>query len=265
MLPRSSCLVASFALHAALAVLAVKPWPASDAPREAVLAGQGFSVPGELEAPEVAELASEPGAPAEPEIAPVPPAAGAAGATTVPEPGPGEPAAPTRAARAARVRRRPASRAAPGDVAAAPDPALFGAVGDRSAVDLTTAFTRTFPTAASADPQWVAAPYGAAGVADVTFVLDETGAMRSSSVTGNPSPALASGVRRTLTLLRGRLFTARGATTRLTVRAHVTPDQKHDGLHGDVFALGASATGREGAAFFALAIGRRIDVVVRER
>src|SRR5262245_45280404 len=34
-------------------------------------------------------------------------------------------------------------------------PRLFGAEGDRAAVDLATAFTRQFPQAASTDPVWI--------------------------------------------------------------------------------------------------------------
>jgi hypothetical protein len=49
------------------------------------------------------------------------------------------------------------------------------------------------------------------------------------------------------------------------VVATVTPDSVHDGLHGDVFAIGGSFAGGEGSAFFALAIGRRIDVRVHLR
>ncbi|MEO6419365.1 MAG: hypothetical protein ABIP39_08175, partial [Polyangiaceae bacterium] len=57
-------------------------------------------------------------------------------------------------------------------------------------------------------------------------------------------------------------FTARAAVTVLHVGATVSPDVVHDGLHGDVFAIGGSFEGRQGNAFFALAAGRRIDLVV---
>ena len=45
----------------------------------------------------------------------------------------------------------------------------------------------------------------------------------------------------------------------------ISTDAVHDGLHGDVFAIGGSFAGAEGSAFFALAIGRRIDVRVRAK
>jgi len=168
------------------------------------------------------------------------------------------PAAPGHARHAA-----PASSAPPGP------PPVFGAVGVRFATDLATTFTRAFPQAASADPLWTTAPLGGAGTADVTFVLDDGGRLVGSSIGGSPSPALRRGIDRTLVLLRAREFTARAAVTRLRVRAHVSRDDVHDGLHGDVFALsGGSFSGDVGTAFFALPPsrsvgGRRVDVEVR--
>lgn len=144
-------------------------------------------------------------------------------------------------------------------------PAVYGAAGDRSAVDLATAVTRGFPQAASADPQWATVPIGPGGEATLVLTLDETGKLQSSEVVGSPSPALAEGIRRTLALVRGRSFTARGRVTKLHLVATISPDTVHDGLHGDVFAIGGSYTGNEGQAFFALAIGRRVDLRVRPR
>ena len=159
---------------------------------------------------------------------------------------------------------------APGAAAGAPaaTPSLFGAVGVRYATDLATTFTRGFPQAGSADPVWSTVPFGPAGTADVTMVLDEAGHLVSSTVGGSPSPALRRGIERTLVLLGTRTFTARGATTRLRVTARVTKDDVHDGLHGDVFALsGGSFTRDVGTAFFALpgagGQGRRIDLELR--
>ncbi|MCA9584312.1 MAG: hypothetical protein KC657_03035 [Myxococcales bacterium] len=140
---------------------------------------------------------------------------------------------------------------------------VYGAVGDRSAVDLATAFTRGFPQAASADPVWRTVPLGDAGTGSVRVVLDEEGRVESAEVSGQPSPALAAGIRRTIALLRARRFTSRGRVTVLSFAARITPDSVHDGLHGDVFAIGGSFAGGEGQAFFALATGRRIDVRVR--
>ena len=146
--------------------------------------------------------------------------------------------------------------------------ALFGAVGARFATDLFSTFTRAIPQAFSANPAWTEAPFGTAGAADVTLVLDETGHLETFSLAGHPLSALRSSIDRTVALLAERSFTARQATTRLRVSAHVTLDDLHDGLHGDVFALsGGSFTGSAGNAFFALPArtgpGRRVDVEVR--
>jgi hypothetical protein len=147
---------------------------------------------------------------------------------------------------------------------------LFGAVGARFATDLSATFTRAIPQAFSADPAWIDAPLGDAGAVDVTLVLDEAGHLEASPLAGRPSRALRSSIARTLALLGERSFTAHQATTRLRLTAHVTRDDLHDGLHGDVFALsGGSFAGTTGSAFFALPApsgagsGRRVDVELR--
>jgi hypothetical protein len=61
-----------------------------------------------------------------------------------------------------------------------------------------------------------------------------------------------------MALIGGRTFYANGAETKIRVSAKIVPDEVHDGLHGEVFAIGASGS----SAFFALAIGRRIDVEI---
>lgn len=147
-----------------------------------------------------------------------------------------------------------------GDNGGGASSSLYGAVGERSASDLPLAFTRAFPQASSADPSWAKAQLGAAGDADVTITLDETGHIESVAVSC-PDGALASGISRTMSLLRARPFTAKAKVTRLHLSARISPDQVHDGLHGDVFAIGQS----DGNAFFALAIGRRIDVKITAR
>jgi len=146
--------------------------------------------------------------------------------------------------------------------------ALFGAVGARFATDLSSTFTRAIPQAFSADPAWAEAPFGTAGAADITLVLDGAGHLETFSRAGHPSSALRSSIDRTVALLAERSFTAPQATTRLRVSAHVTLDDRHDGLHGDVFALsGGSFAGSVGSAFFALPArtgpGRRVDVQIR--
>ncbi len=171
------------------------------------------------------------------------------------------------AAHASRAPSPAAASAAP--ASAGTRPALFGAVGVRFATDLATTFTRAFPQAASADGVWASVPFGSAGTADVTLVLDDAGRLTGHTIAGAPSPALRRGVERTLALLGPRTFTARGAMTRLRVTARVGRDDVHDGLHGDVFALsGGSFSGDVGTAFFALppsssGPGRRVDVELR--
>jgi hypothetical protein len=186
-----------------------------------------------------------------------------------PSPATAEPGA-ARPALARTPSRGPGSAAPPGAaVSAAARPALFGAVGVRFASDLATTFTRAFPQAASADPVWQEAPFGAASTADVTLTLDDEGHLARTTVTGAPSPALRRGIDRTLALLgTGRSFTAHGAVTRIRVTSRVSRDDVHDGLHGDVFALsGGSFSGDVGSAFFALppasGPGRRVDVELR--
>jgi hypothetical protein len=82
-------------------------------------------------------------------------------------------------------------------------------------------------------------------------------------VNGAAGAALARGIQRTMALIGGRTFTARGPRTRLHVAATISANVVHDGLHGDVFAV-SGATG-DGAAFFALPVGRRIDLRVTAR
>lgn len=173
------------------------------------------------------------------------------------------------APRTSRAPRSSGARGASNDIAGSPGavatPGLYGAVGERSAADLATAFTRGLPQAASADPIWRSSGLGSAGEAEVVLKLDESGHIESAQVAGSPSPALSSAIHRTLSLIKGRPFVARSKTTRLQLRATIAADTVHDGLHGDVFAIGGSFAGGEGNAFFALAIGRRIDVQVRSK
>jgi len=135
---------------------------------------------------------------------------------------------------------------------------VFGAEGDRAAVDLATAFTRAFPQIASADAGWATAPLGSSGAVDVTLEIDDGGNLIRSVSSAGGSASLRRGVERTVVLLQHRIFTAHARTTTLHVAATVSPDAVHDGLHGDVFALGGAVG--SGDVFFALAIGRRVDI-----
>jgi hypothetical protein len=139
----------------------------------------------------------------------------------------------------------------------------FGATGDRSATDILTAITHGFAQGASGDPAWRTAPLGSAGDATLTIVLGDDGHIESEALSGNPSPALASGIRRTMALIRGRPFVAKGKITKLHVTATVSNDAVHDNSGSDVFAIGRSVAGGEGHGWFALSVGRRIDLRVR--
>jgi len=139
----------------------------------------------------------------------------------------------------------------------------FGATGDRSATDLLTAFTHGFGQAASADPLWRSAPLGSAGDATITITLGDDGHVESEQISGNPTPALASGIRRTMALVRGRPFVAKGKVTKLHITAVVENGAVHDATGSDVFALGKSVTGGEGHSWFSLSIGRKIELRVR--
>ena len=183
---------------------------------------------------------------------------------------PARPVPPSHAKAAARPShqgRPSAGRTAPAPTDGTPgssgSSALFGAVGDRSAADLARAFTRDFPQAASGDPVWGTAPLGAAGEATVVLTLDDSGHITDVQVVGSPGGPLSAGIRRTMTLIKGRPFVARGKVTKLRLAATVSADTVHDGLHGDVFAIGGSFAEGEGSAFFALNVGRRIDLRVR--
>jgi hypothetical protein len=163
--------------------------------------------------------------------------------------------APSASDGAKRAQMRPAKAAGAG--AQAGSTAMYGAVGVRSAVDLTYALVRALPQVASTDAAWARTGLGSNGNARVTLTLSDDGHITAENVHGG-SPELRTAIARALTLLRARPFTARGKVTVLTVRASVAADTVHDGLHGDVYAVGASA----GHGFFALAIGRRVDITV---
>lgn len=194
-------------------------------------------------------------------------------ATSAPVEAPDAPARPTPPAKAKAAERpshqgRPSagrSTSSPSDGApgSSGTTALFGAVGDRSATDLARAFTRDFPQAASGDPVWRSAPLGDTGEATLLLTLDDSGHIADVQVVGAPGAPLGQGIRRTITLIKGRPFVARSKVTKLRLSATVSADTVHDGLHGDVFAIGGSFAEGEGAAFFALNVGRRIDLRVR--
>lgn len=235
-------LAASVAAHAAAFAWAAhvqkaEPSALRPAPSEAVLSGgDTFEVQQGERAEDLGDLGEADELPA----SDVPSAAGA-----------GEkPRAPARHARAAKS---DDGSAAPATAATSE---VFGADGERAAVDLSGAFLKILPQTASADAAWARAPFGPTGGVEVVLEIDEQGALVRADVRG-PSGPLKSAAERTVVLLRHRLFTARARTTRLHFSAVVEKDEVHDGLHGDFFALGGM--------FFALPSGRRIDLKVDAR
>lgn len=152
--------------------------------------------------------------------------------------------------------KRTAARAVEGAGTATADtePKLYGAVGERGAVDLATAFGRGFSQAASADPAWLDAPIGDAGHADVTLEIDASGALVRADVGPGASPALDQGLRRAVALVKGRSFTSPKQLVVLRVAARVSPDVVHD--H---FEIGVADDGR-GAHFVRPETHRRVDL-----
>lgn len=219
------------------------------------LAGETFELP----APETAETPLANASPS--------PDSNAAPAPIELPDAPARPTPPTRAKVGARPSHqgRPSAGKSAGETEGGPgstgSAAMYGAVGDRSAVDISHAFIRSFPQAASGDPIWRMAPLGAAGEATLVLTLDDTGYITDVQVQGSVTGPLAQGIQRTMALIKGRPFIAKGKVTRLHLSATINADTVHDGLHGDVFAIGQDVGG--GGAFFALNVGRRVDLRVR--
>jgi hypothetical protein len=262
--------VVSVALHLAIgaAVVGVGALRAHGT-GEAALTGDTFELPrpetvgvtiddeGDDRRAEAAEDPSEHEQPS-----PEPPSAIDDGAEKKPTPRPSHPSRPSRHTPSTAAS-RDASASSEGASASAD---LYGAVGERSAVDLMTSFIHSFPQAASGDPIWLNVPFGKAGEGDVELSIDASGSFASAHLSGfGGNAALTRGVERTVALIRGRTFTSPSLTLRMHLAATVSPDQAHDGAEGSVFAIGRTFAPRGGTAFFALAVGRRVDLVVTVR
>jgi hypothetical protein len=171
---------------------------------------------------------------------------------------PGEPqeAAGTAVAPVGTRGRHASSRSAhaPAPAPAPPPPPQYGAVGDRSAGDLVQTFKRVFPIAASSDPSWDHVPVGFYADGDVTFVLGPEGALEHATATAASAAAFRAAVGRTTTLMRHRLFTSTGATTRLHMVLRVTDKLVNHGA----FTIDAAGS-------FELPSGRHVSVTITER
>jgi hypothetical protein len=133
------------------------------------------------------------------------------------------------------------------------EPSLYGAVGERTAVDLPRGFTRMFANASSADPAWDRSPLGAVGEVTVTITLDDTGHIADVQTAGGGP--LASSVGRTVALLRARPFTAKAKVTHLHISAKISADSN------EFFLVGQD----EGSSFFRLPSGRRVEARITTR
>jgi hypothetical protein len=140
-------------------------------------------------------------------------------------------------------------------------PLTYGALGDRSAVDVTIALARGFPQAASPDPEWRAVPLGDAGSAILDIELDEDGTLARWGLGAGASPTLREGIRRTMAFIGGRTFVAHAKTTRLNVTARVSTDATRDGADA-VYAIHSEHEGPTARAYFSLSVGRRVDLVI---
>lgn len=259
----------SLLAHGAVAAVLLLPrlrdgLPEADPPPQN--AGETFELPSpEIDVPRLVNASPSPAIPQGPPPSPSVPEGAVEASKRVPakpEPDPGT--AREARASAGRAPRAPDSKTASDmQPPSSASPSLYGALGDRSAADISRAFTRDFPQAASGDEIWQSTPLGAAGDATLILTLDESGHIENWNVVGRPTTALTQGIRRTMTLLKARAFVAKARVTRLRLVATVTADNVHDGLHGEVFAIGGSFHEGEGTAFFALNVGRRIDLRVR--
>jgi hypothetical protein len=146
-----------------------------------------------------------------------------------------------------------ASADAPNAGAGATEPSLYGAVGERTAVDLPRGFTRMFSNASSADPAWDRAPLGPVADVTVTITLDDSGHIADVQTAGGGP--LASSVARTMSLMRARPFTARAKVTRLHISARISADST------DYFMVGQE----EATSYFRLASGRRVEAKITSR
>jgi len=164
------------------------------------------------------------------------------------------------AAQVARPRARVASHGE-GTTQQVEAPLAYGALGDRSAVDVTVALARGFPQAASPDPIWRTVAMGDAGSALLEIELAEDGTLARWSLGAGASPALRQAITRTMAFIGGRTFLARGPTTKLHVAARVGSDAVRDGSDA-VYAIHSEHEGQNASAYFSLAIGRRVDLVI---
>jgi hypothetical protein len=242
----------SLALHAALFVgFAMRRAPASLAAGasagqpgqgSAAVAGETFEVPDLEQMPD--ETTASPEAPPIELDGPAAPTPEANGDAPAPKP-----SKKTRGVQAQAHASAPSAASEP-----PPPPALYGAVGDRTAGDLVTSFKRMFPVGASYDPLWEKVPVGFYAEGDVTFHLAGDGTITHVTVSAAAAPAFKVAIQQTTTLLKHRLFTARGEATHVHMVVRVT---------GNVVNHGAFTI--DSAGSFELRSGKHVSVSIVER
>jgi hypothetical protein len=141
------------------------------------------------------------------------------------------------------------------------EPLTYGALGDRSASDVTVSLARGFPQAASTDPIWRDAAFGDAGSATLEIELAPDGSLARWNLGTGASPALRQAMVRTMAFIGGRSFLARSAITKLHITARVTADAVRDGTDA-VYAIHSEHEADHASGYFSLSSGRRIDVVI---
>jgi hypothetical protein len=241
----------SLALHGAVLAGAMAKHaaaPVAASASDGTAAGASAAVGGEtFDVSEVADTPAEPGSDESPPIEIDQPA------EPTEEIGPGA-VTPAEARARHAASHRAHAPAAPPSPAPLPPPPQYGAVGDRSAGDLVQTFKRVFPIAASSDPSWDHVPVGFYADGDVTFVLDPDGALEHATASATSAAAFRAAVGRTTTLMKHRLFTSTGATTRLHMVLRVTDKLVNHGA----FTIDAAGS-------FELPSGRHVSVTITEK
>jgi hypothetical protein len=253
-------LIMSGAVHLAVALSWQKPQSGFPAEKASASSTESAQVLADESAP-IEETVEEATAPGSAALAPNAPAPAASAAPSL---SPSPLLAPPKAAS---TKVKPQGSSAAGVATAAAQGGGIGQAGvHESNLALAQSFTQGFPIIASLDQAWASATLGSHGEARVHITLDDAGRIATSSVAGTASPELARGIGRTLLQMKGRTFARPagdfGAVLEFRVTGSLATDSVHDGFHGDVFALGKSFQDGRGTAFFALAIGRRMDLVV---
>jgi hypothetical protein len=151
-------------------------------------------------------------------------------------------------------RRANASASSEATAASPPPAALYGAVGERGSIDLVLAFRRAFPQGAAGDPIWDHVPVGFYAEGDVSFTIDPGGTLTHTTVSAGAAPAFRAAIARTVAVIKGRPFTAKGATTRLHMVVRVSDKLTNQGR----FMIDAAGS-------FELPSGRHVGVTIIER